>query len=73
MSGELEEDEEVIKTTSFLAKKLMITERIDGDGEREDPLFLGGKILSPFFFGARRIKEVFNGVEEQKTLDGKGD
>lgn len=57
-----DEGDEVVQTTSFLAKNLVISEKMDADGEKVDPLFLGGKILSEVFFGPRRVKDVFNGV-----------
>ena len=39
-------DEEVAATTSFLARNLQISEKVDADGEIMEPRLMAGKILA---------------------------
>jgi len=45
-----------------MAKNLVISEKLDGDGEREEPQMLARKILGNRVMGAKKVYEVFSGV-----------
>lgn len=61
MENEVDELE-VEQATFFLAKNLVLSERMDGDGELEGTLFLAGKILARYPTGAKRVFDIFSGI-----------
>lgn len=55
-------EEEMMQTSSILARRLVITEREDADGERAEPFFLAGKVLASTPVGAKTIWDVFRSI-----------
>ena len=63
-----DEEDDIGLTASFMAKNLVLTKRVDADGEREKPLLVAGKIDNLPDGGSESTRSVWRHLEMQVAL-----